>query len=64
MKRYTDIHAHFVYGMDDGAQTREEMCAMLDAAEEQFFASLTFGPVPTAGLPLILKTLSSEVIEA
>ena len=38
--------------------------AMLDAAEEQFFASLTFGPVPTAGLPLILQTLSSEVIEA
>ncbi len=27
-----DYHAHFVYGVDDGAQTREEMYAMLDAA--------------------------------
>ena len=27
-----DYHAHFVYGVDDGARTREEMFAMLDAA--------------------------------
>ena len=32
MKGFTDIHAHFVYGVDDGAQTRQDMEAMLDAA--------------------------------
>ena len=31
MSGFTDYHAHFVYGVDDGAQTREEMYAMLDA---------------------------------
>ena len=30
--RFSDIHSHFVYGMDDGAQTAQEMEAMLDAA--------------------------------
>jgi len=32
MSGFTDYHAHIVYGVDDGAQTREEMYAMLDAA--------------------------------
>lgn len=32
MSGFTDYHAHFVYGVDDGAQTREEMFTMLDAA--------------------------------
>ena len=32
MSGFTDYHAHFVYGVDDGACTREEMFAMLDAA--------------------------------
>ena len=32
MSGFMDYHAHFVYGVDDGAQTREEMYAMLDAA--------------------------------
>ena len=32
MTRFTDIHAHFIYGVDDGAQTIEDMKAMLDAA--------------------------------
>ena len=30
MSGFTDYHAHFVYGVDDGAQTREEMYAMLE----------------------------------
>ena len=29
MSGFTDYHAHFVYGVDDGAQTREEMYACL-----------------------------------
>ena len=29
---FRDIHAHFVYGVDDGAKTKEDMEAMLDEA--------------------------------
>ena len=32
MSGFTDYHAHFVYGVDDGARTREEMFVMPDAA--------------------------------
>lgn len=32
MKRYTDIHHHILYGVDDGAQSAEEMRAMLEKA--------------------------------
>lgn len=32
MTGFTDYHAHFVYGVDDGAQTRDDMYAMLAAA--------------------------------
>ena len=32
MSGFRDIHGHFIYGVDDGAQTREDMLAMLEAA--------------------------------
>ena len=32
MTGFTEIHAHFVYGVDDGPRTRREMEVMLDAA--------------------------------
>ena len=32
MRGFTDIHAHFVYGVDDGAKTPDDMYRMLDAA--------------------------------
>ena len=35
----------------------------LDAAEALFFQALEFGPQPEPALPLVLSTLSSEVIE-
>lgn len=38
--RFADIHAHFVYGVDDGAQTAEDMQAMLDAANANSIAFL------------------------
>ncbi len=46
MSSFTDYHAHFVYGVDDGACTREEMFAMLYtpaasyAAEERSLITL------------------------
>ncbi|MGN0779380.1 MAG: tyrosine-protein phosphatase [Aristaeellaceae bacterium] len=47
---FADIHAHFVYGMDDGAQTREDMEAMLDAAYADGITSLIATPHVTPGL--------------
>ncbi len=35
MNDFTEIHGHFIYGVDDGAQTEETMTAMLDAAAQQ-----------------------------
>lgn len=32
MNGFTDIHTHFIYGVDDGAQTQQDMMDMLDAA--------------------------------
>lgn len=50
MMRFSDIHSHFVYGMDDGAQTREEMEAMLDAAAADGIAKLIATPHMTPGI--------------
>lgn len=50
MKGFTDIHAHFVYGVDDGAQTRQDMEAMLDAAHADKVASLFATPHVTPGI--------------
>ena len=44
------IHAHFVYGMDDGAKTREDMEAMLDAAYADGITSLVATPHMTPGI--------------
>lgn len=50
MKGFRDIHSHFVYGVDDGARTREDMEAMLDAAHADGIASLVSTPHVTPGL--------------
>lgn len=50
MKGFRDIHAHFVYGVDDGAQTFEDMTAMLDAAHEDGIAALFATPHVTPGM--------------
>lgn len=50
MNLFSDIHAHFVYGVDDGAQTREEMEAMLDAAWRDGVTELIATPHMTPGV--------------
>ena len=47
---FRDIHAHFVYGVDDGARTREEMFAMLDAAHRDGVTDLCATPHVTPGV--------------
>lgn len=48
--RFTDVHAHFVYGMDDGAQALEDMEAMLDAAFADGVIKLIATPHMTPGV--------------
>lgn len=50
MKGFRDIHSHFVYGIDDGAKTREDMEAMLDAAHADGISTLTATPHMMPGL--------------
>lgn len=50
MSGFTDIHAHFLYGMDDGAKTQKEMEDMLTAANADGISSLFATPHATPGL--------------
>lgn len=50
MMKFSDIHSHFVYGMDDGAQTVQDMKAMLDAAVADGVGCLIATPHMTPGI--------------
>lgn len=50
MSGFTDIHAHFVYGVDDGAKTRQDMEGMLDAAYADGIAFLFATPHVTPAI--------------
>lgn len=50
MNGFSDIHSHFLYDIDDGAKTREDMEAMLDAANADGIASLFATPHMTPGV--------------
>ena len=47
---FTDLHSHFLYGLDDGAKTRREMEAMLDAAYADGIAHLYATPHAALGI--------------
>lgn len=62
---FSDIHSHFVYGMDDGAQTRREMEAMLDAAWADGVAEMVATPHMVPGLqPFDADNLYTRLSEA
>lgn len=50
MMKLSDIHSHFIYGMDDGAQTRQEMEEMLDSAWADGVSALVATPHMTPGV--------------
>lgn len=50
MRGFVDIHSHFLYGVDDGARTKEDMEAMLDAAHANGIAVLYATPHITPGI--------------
>lgn len=65
MTDFTDIHAHFVYGMDDGARTRADMEAMLDAAWVDGITTIYATPHVIPGIrPFDVDTFLSRLDEA
>jgi tyrosine-protein phosphatase YwqE len=44
LRGMTDIHSHFLYGTDDGMQTKEETFAALDYFEQQGIQCVCFTP--------------------
>lgn len=65
MNGFTEIHSHFLYGMDDGARSKIEMEAMLDAAYTDGIASLFATPHITPGVyPLDKALLARRLNEA
>lgn len=65
MRGFTDIHAHFVYGVDDGAKTPDDMYRMLDAANADGIACLFATPHATPGIyPFPQDKLTQGLAEA
>lgn len=65
MTGFTDIHSHFVYGVDDGAKTRADMEAMLDAAYADGVTSLFATSHMTPGIsPFDFLTYRRHLDEA
>lgn len=50
MKRFTDLHHHILYGLDDGAQNPREMHAMLRKAAEDGIGRIVATPHVTPGV--------------
>ncbi len=63
MNGFTDIHAHFLYGIDDGAQTKQDMMDMLDAANADGVTSLFATPHMTPGIQPFLEDLYRQHLE-
>ena len=50
IRGFRDIHCHFIYGVDDGAQTEADMQAMIDAAYADGTTDLFTTPHVTPGI--------------
>lgn len=60
---FTDIHAHFLYGLDDGPKDRSDMEAMLDAANAGGITDLFATPHVTPGIEPFDTALYGERME-
>lgn len=57
---FADIHSHFVYGIDDGAQTQADMYTMLDAAHKDGITVLYATPHVIPGYKPFSSSLFQE----
>lgn len=65
MEGLTDIHSHFLYGLDDGARTKRGMERMLDAAYADGIRCLFSTPHVTPGVqPYSMDQIHARVKEA
>lgn len=65
MAGLTDMHSHFLYGLDDGAKTRRGMERMLDAAYAGGIRCLFATPHVTPGVqPYSMEDIEARVKEA
>ncbi len=65
MSGFIDIHSHFLYGVDDGPQTAEEMQAMLDAAYGNGIRGIMATPHVTPGIhPVDEEKIAQHLNEA
>lgn len=60
---YTEIHSHFVYGVDDGADTREEMFGMLDEAHQSGITALYATPHCVPGMEPFPEAIFREHLD-
>lgn len=63
MSGFIDLHAHFIYGVDDGAQTAETMYAMLDAAVLDHVTTLFATSHATPGMQAFPQQLYTARLE-
>lgn len=65
MNGFIDIHSHFLYGVDDGPKTPEEMQAMLDAAYANGIRGIMATPHVTPGIhPMDTEKIALHLEEA
>lgn len=65
MNGFSDIHSHFLYGVDDGPRTREEMGILLDSAWENGIREIIATPHVTPGMqPMETETMALHLDEA
>lgn len=62
-KKFTDIHSHFLYGLDDGAQTRSDMEKLLEQAASQHIGVLIATPHMTPGVKPFDRSLMRSRLE-
>ena len=60
MNGFTDIHTHFVYGVDDGAKDAQVMRAMLDEAHRQGVSRI----IATSHAELGMRPFDHETYQA
>ena len=60
---FTEMHSHFVYGLDDGAQTYPEMCGLIDQAWQMGVRTLYATPHCVPGIKFFDRDLLEKHLQ-